>query len=288
MPERAPNVALGHVRPHIRPALKERTITAISSGLPRRQHADVPVTRRVRRRGRVRVAADRGRRAPRSPRSSGWPRRARSTRRRWSATGPSSPERSAASSTARYLAHSVYGYFLNGGGNCYVVRIGGRAGSGNGGGRQGDRRRPAGAARRLPGRRARRRRRRQGSDRASTIARRRGRAAARTCSSWWSRQGGQVVEEYDRLTTGRGKAERRHRGQRRLEADPASRRPPAARPSRRPAPGRASRLRRAAAARRRARRRGCPPTTTSATSPTAPASAASRPSTRSPWSASPT
>src|SRR3954470_20402500 len=23
-----------------------------------------------------------------------------------------------------YLAHSVYGYFLNGGGNCYVVRIG--------------------------------------------------------------------------------------------------------------------------------------------------------------------
>ncbi|MEE6282123.1 phage tail sheath family protein [Georgenia sp. MJ170] len=29
-----------------------------------------------------------------------------------------------------YLAHSVYGYFLNGGGNCYVVRIG--AGGGNG------------------------------------------------------------------------------------------------------------------------------------------------------------
>jgi hypothetical protein len=23
-----------------------------------------------------------------------------------------------------YLAHAVYGYFLNGGGNCYVVRIG--------------------------------------------------------------------------------------------------------------------------------------------------------------------
>jgi hypothetical protein len=26
-----------------------------------------------------------------------------------------------------YLAHSVYGYFLNGGGNCYVVRVGGRS-----------------------------------------------------------------------------------------------------------------------------------------------------------------
>jgi len=24
-----------------------------------------------------------------------------------------------------YLAHAVYGYFLNGGGNCYVVRVGG-------------------------------------------------------------------------------------------------------------------------------------------------------------------
>ena len=24
-----------------------------------------------------------------------------------------------------YLAHAVYGYFLNGGGACYVVRVGG-------------------------------------------------------------------------------------------------------------------------------------------------------------------
>src|SRR3954464_15277308 len=29
-----------------------------------------------------------------------------------------------------YLAHAVYGYFMNGGGNCYVVRIG--SGPGNG------------------------------------------------------------------------------------------------------------------------------------------------------------
>src|SRR5690625_1745064 len=32
-----------------------------------------------------------------------------------------------------YLAHSVYGYFLNGGGNCYVVRIGADNGNGQSG-----------------------------------------------------------------------------------------------------------------------------------------------------------
>jgi phage tail sheath protein FI len=31
-----------------------------------------------------------------------------------------------------YLAHAVYGYFLNGGGNCYVVRVGGDGNNGNG------------------------------------------------------------------------------------------------------------------------------------------------------------
>src|SRR4051794_3787392 len=31
-----------------------------------------------------------------------------------------------------YLAHAVYGYFMNGGGNCYVVRIGEENGGGNG------------------------------------------------------------------------------------------------------------------------------------------------------------
>lgn len=36
-----------------------------------------------------------------------------------------------------YLAHSVYGYFMNGGGQAYVVRIGG-GGAANGGGRSGD------------------------------------------------------------------------------------------------------------------------------------------------------
>ena len=33
-----------------------------------------------------------------------------------------------------YLAHSVYGYFQNGGGNCYVVRIGGNGAESNGSG----------------------------------------------------------------------------------------------------------------------------------------------------------
>src|SRR4029077_19027315 len=35
-----------------------------------------------------------------------------------------------------YLAHSVYAYFMNGGGNCYIVRIGEDGASGNGGGRR--------------------------------------------------------------------------------------------------------------------------------------------------------
>jgi uncharacterized protein len=36
-----------------------------------------------------------------------------------------------------YMAQAVYGYFLNGGGNCYVVRIGGGADSGDGGAKGG-------------------------------------------------------------------------------------------------------------------------------------------------------
>ena len=40
-----------------------------------------------------------------------------------------------------YLAHAVYGYFQNGGGSCYVVRIGGD-GDGDGS-RRADRRQPS-------------------------------------------------------------------------------------------------------------------------------------------------
>ncbi len=41
-----------------------------------------------------------------------------------------------------YLAHAVYGYFLNGGGNCYIVRIGAE----NGDGKRGSRKQIAGPA----------------------------------------------------------------------------------------------------------------------------------------------
>src|SRR5437879_1361571 len=34
-----------------------------------------------------------------------------------------------------YLAHAVYGYFMNGGGACYVVRVGGEGGNGSAPGR---------------------------------------------------------------------------------------------------------------------------------------------------------
>ena len=58
------------------------------------------------------------------PRSSASPRRARSTSRRWSARGRRSPTLFGGFVPGSYLARSVYGYFMNGGGNCYVVRIG--------------------------------------------------------------------------------------------------------------------------------------------------------------------
>ena len=150
----------------------------------------------------------------------------------------------------------------------------------------GDHGRPAGHARHLPGGRARRRhRRRAPSASTSTASRVR---APEGLFKLVVRQGDQVLEEYDRLNTGRGKAnvatavnaaskviriEETATGAVRRGAEPRrdsvslySPPPPAAVPS--PA--------------------AVQPTTTSATSPSAPASPAWRPSTRSPWSASPT
>ena len=57
-----------------------------------------------------------------------------------------------------YLAQSVYAYFQNGGGNCYVVRIGQETRQRRRPRSAGHRRRPAGHARHLPGGRAGRRR----------------------------------------------------------------------------------------------------------------------------------
>ena len=105
-----------------------------------------------------------------------------------------------------YLAHAVYGYFMNGGGNCYVIRIGGSVAEENG----------HGAAKQLPP--ATRGHARQPlSDRPhstpaplrapsrSTSPTRAARRRPMTCSSCVVKQGGQVVEEFDRATVTRGK-----------------------------------------------------------------------------------
>ena len=57
-----------------------------------------------------------------SPHSSGSPARAREHARRWSRTGPVHVQTFGDFIEGSYLAHAVYGYFLNGGGAGYVVR----------------------------------------------------------------------------------------------------------------------------------------------------------------------
>ena len=117
-----------------------------------------------------------------------------------------------------YLAHSVYAYFQNGGGNCYVVRIGtGLAGNG-GGRRRAIAAGPQAHARHLPGRRARRRRRRraritvevhgvEGDAPEGTVQAR--------CPAGRSGPGGVRPAEHRPR-----QAQRRHRGQRHLQGDP--------------------------------------------------------------------
>ena len=98
-----------------------------------------------------------------------------------------------------YLAHAVYGYFLNGGGNCYVVRIGAD------GDEAGPWPRPASARREADGQQPRR----------YIVRRPRGRAtpAARSASRWPTpptagedtfklivRRGGKVEEQHDNLS----------------------------------------------------------------------------------------
>jgi phage tail sheath protein FI len=104
-----------------------------------------------------------------------------------------------------YLAQSVYAYFQNGGGNCYVVRIGQESGSGKGA-RRGPKALAAGPQGQL------------GSyrivaldggtpDGSLTIDIHGVEGDAPEGSfKLVVRQGDQVLEEYDRLTTGRGKA----------------------------------------------------------------------------------
>ena len=211
-----------------------------------------------------------------SPRSSAWPAPGRSTRRRSSPTGASSPAIFGDFVEGSYLHHAVYGYFQNGGGACYIVRIGGNGAAspaaraeltattgdaGRGGCQRG---RLPGAG---PGRGGRGQRHLRGDRRHRRRGRRRGRLQAGRQEGQQGRGDLRQRDDQERP------AERRHRRQRPVEADP----PRGARRRRRAGVPRHGRPRRAAGRRRPST---WPPTTTSATPPTAPASAAWRRSTR--------
>ena len=173
----------------------------------RRQHAHLSLARCLRRGDRRRDPARSRASAPRSPRSSASPRRARSTSRRSCRTGPSSSTTFGDFVEGSYLAHAVYGYFLNGGGNCYVVRIGTR-GNGRQAARPAEgsspppqqaqhRRLPVTAIARAPNAQA---------DQASRSADAERRdARRRTSSSSSSRVDGKAAEIYDNVTTKRGR-----------------------------------------------------------------------------------
>jgi Bacteriophage tail sheath protein len=103
-----------------------------------------------------------------------------------------------------YLAHAVYGYFMNGGGNCYVVRIGDDGGNGSGDGRkelESAPQAPLGGRLRVvaldsgskPG------------DIEVEIVEAGGESPTDEMFKLLVKQGGQVSEEYDRATVTRGK-----------------------------------------------------------------------------------
>ena len=135
-----------------------------------------------------------------------------------------------------YLAHAVYGYFLNGGGNCYVVRIGQdeRRATARGDGPRRCAAGPQGQLGRLPGRRAGRRHAR--TDRSTVdIADARASAPPRTASSSLVRAGRPGARGVRPGHHRAGQGQRRDRGQRaskliRIE-EPASG-PPSRRPAR--------------------------------------------------------
>jgi phage tail sheath protein FI len=109
-----------------------------------------------------------------------------------------------------YLAHAVYGYFMNGGGNCYVVRIG-QDGSADGDGNssrqsRGQREVPAGpegllGRLRVVALSAASR----GGDITVEVTDAGGDEPSPELFKLVVRQGGQVVEEFDRVTLGRGR-----------------------------------------------------------------------------------
>jgi len=106
-----------------------------------------------------------------------------------------------------YLAHAVYGYFMNGGGNCYVVRIGQDGGSAGGDGSVRRKEVTANAPQAQLGRL-----RVVALDPASRpgdisveIAEPGGESPSDEMFKVVVKQGGQVVEEFDRATVNRGK-----------------------------------------------------------------------------------
>ena len=103
-----------------------------------------------------------------------------------------------------YLAHAVFGYFMNGGGNCYVVRIG-DDGNGRADGRPAI---EAGAPQAALGNRLRAVA-VDGNLRPGEleieVAPAGGEAPTDDMFKLVVKRGGQVVEEFDRLTTNRGK-----------------------------------------------------------------------------------
>ena len=169
-----------------------------------------------------------------------------------------------------YLAHAVYGYFLNGGGAAYVVRVG------------------ADGVMPTAQRRAREREGQGQAARSASPPSRPARTAttSRSTSSPPRRpprarfklvvkQGGKAIEVFDNVTTGKGKQNVATvvKAQSKTITIEEVGRSASARPG--------AGLDRPRRRRRRAPRRASRPTTTSATRPTAPASPASRPSTRS-------
>ena len=96
--------------PHPRPDREEPMPTYLSPGVYVEEVAPAPSRSKAS--------------APPSPRSSAWPRRARPNQPTLITNWRQYVEKFGDITAGAYLGHAVYGYLLNGGGNCYVVRIG--------------------------------------------------------------------------------------------------------------------------------------------------------------------
>jgi phage tail sheath protein FI len=101
-----------------------------------------------------------------------------------------------------YLAHAVYGYFMNGGGACYVVRVGGDGGNGSAPGRG---ELPSGAGATLAGYRIRAVEPGAGGNNISVEVTDPGEGATEDQFKLIVRRDGNQVEEFDKVSARRGK-----------------------------------------------------------------------------------